>query len=96
MATVADLPPSIALALTEREVSLSVLDGESSDDRDRRLETSLMALFRDLGLEAAYEVLYRRTRRMLLAWIMHLLGTRGQSADPVEELFPHRDPHHPA
>ncbi len=81
-----DLPPSVTQALVDRRVAVISAAGESEEERNRRLETSLMALFRDQRLEAAYEALYLRTRSMLLAWIVHLLGKGGPGADPVELL----------
>ena len=80
------LPPSVSQALAARGVSVVPVGDERPDDRDKRLETALMALFRDRRDEAAYETLYLRSRRMLLAWIVHLLGSRGQGCDPVELL----------
>jgi len=80
------LPTSVSRALAARGVSVLPLEGEGLEDRDKRLETALMALFRDRRDEATYETLYLRSRRMLLAWIVHLLGSRGQGCDPVEML----------
>ena len=82
----AALPPGVVRALVARGVSVEPLEGEEPQELERRLETALMVLFRDQRGEAAYETLYLRTRRMLLAWIVHLLGRRGQGADPVELL----------
>lgn len=81
-----DLPAPVLLELQRRGVPVDRQPEESDEEHDRRLETSLMALFRDLRMDAAYEALYLRTRRMLLAWIVHLCGARGQGSDPVELL----------
>ena len=80
------LPLTVSRALESVGVSLAPLQGEGLGDRDVRLETALMALFRDQRDEASYETLYRRSRRMMLAWIVYLLGRRGSGADPVELL----------
>lgn len=82
----AGIPGDIAAALSSRGVVLELMDGEEAVDRDRRLETSLMALFRDMRWDAAYEVLYRRSRAMILSWILHLLRGRAQSCDAAELL----------
>jgi RNA polymerase sigma factor (sigma-70 family) len=81
-----DLPASIIYALEGRGVTPLPSGAEGPEEYERRVETALMALFRDLRSDAAFEALYNRTRRMLLAWILHLLGTRGQESDPVELL----------
>jgi RNA polymerase sigma-70 factor (ECF subfamily) len=80
------LPSNVAKALAARGVLLGPLADEKREDCDRRLETALMALFRDRRDEASYEALYLRSRRMLLAWILHLVGGRAQGCDPIEVL----------
>lgn len=85
-APASDLPPEIALALGARGVSLAPVPGEDADLRALRLETALMALFRDTRTELAFETLYLRVRRSLLAWIVHLLAQRRQESDPAELL----------
>lgn len=80
------LPPRVTRALLGAGVCLDLLEGEGAEDRDRRLENGLMALFRDQRDDAAYEALYRRSRGQLLSWIVHLLARSGQGTDPVEVL----------
>lgn len=82
----APLPLRVAQALAEAGVCLTPREGEGVEDRDRRLETGLMALFRDQRDDAAYEALYGRSRGVLLSWIVHLLARSGLGADPVELL----------
>ncbi len=45
-----------------------------------------MTLFRDTRTEEAFEALYVRASKSLLAWIGHLLDGRGQTSDPLEVL----------
>ena len=60
--------------------------GESRSARARRLETSLMALFRDTRDNAAFEELYARSGPALASWILHLCSVRRLRVDPGEIL----------
>jgi hypothetical protein len=53
---------------------------------ESRLETELMALFRDEGDDAAFQALYDYTRGRMLVWIAGLLGSRRSAPDPHEIL----------
>ena len=82
----ARLSAPLAALLAGRGIELEPLEGESAEDRDRRVETGLMLLFRERRDGASFEALYRHSRSMLLAWIVHLLAQRGQAGDPLELL----------
>lgn len=72
--------PIVSL-LKQRGVSLKPLSGEDAEGSQARIETALMALFRDTGSEAAFEALYDYARGGLLQRV--LLLARGE-ADPIE------------
>lgn len=58
--------------------------GSWREDRERALETALMAIFRDTGSNLAFEALYRCSHRSLMGWIIHILAGAGQAGDPAE------------
>ena len=78
------LPSELLHALARRGVGTERRPGEDGDAHERRLETALMALFRDTGSRAAFEALHRIAARPLYAWILHLLTGRAQPGDPAE------------
>jgi len=80
------VPFRVRHALAEREVALTPQPEEDVLGHSRRLETALMALFRDTREEEVFAFLYERTREALYAWILQMLSRRGQSSDPLEIL----------
>ena len=76
----------IARRLRGRGVSLLLLEGEDTDRFDARIETELMALFRDGGDDGAFQSLYDHARARLLLWIAGLTGARRCDPDPLEVL----------
>lgn len=80
------LPRAVLSALGQRGIAVGPVPGEDPARADLRLDTALMALFRDTRLNVAFEALYLRSRRALHGWIVHLLAQRGQETDPSELL----------
>jgi len=80
------LPIPTASRLHRRGVALGPLDGEDLDRCDARLDTELMALFRDEGDEQAFAALYEHSRARLLSWVFSLAGARPGDPDPREIL----------
>jgi RNA polymerase sigma factor (sigma-70 family) len=72
--------------LRERGVSLQLLPEESRELGRARLETALMALFRDEREEATFAALYEFAERDLSSWIELLLSGSGRARaqDPAE------------
>lgn len=79
-----DLPPGTRRLLEGRGVDLRADPGEAPEDRRRRLETALMASFRDRPGEESFEALYRFTEPLIRRWVQSALGDRGRRADPGE------------
>ena len=85
-------PPSIALhatvlrSLSRRGVSLERTADETSDGHQARIETALMALFRDERSDLAFEALYRFSHATLLSWIQMSSHRRATSIEPTEVL----------
>lgn len=67
--------------LRQRGVALAPLDGEDNDGCQARIETALMALFRDTRSESAFEALYDYASASLLQRVLVL--ARGE-IDPLE------------
>lgn len=72
--------------LAARGVALSGSAGEPESLREARLETALMALFRDEGDHAAFQALYDFTCVRLALWVNRLLGGQRGGPDPLEIL----------
>jgi RNA polymerase sigma-70 factor (ECF subfamily) len=76
--------PRVRALLLERGVILRPTSGESSELFEARLETALMALFRDLRGEEEFASLYEVAERSVMRCILRRLsGQRGQ-LDPLE------------
>lgn len=78
------LPAAVLRALQERGVALEALAGESERSRDERIDTALMALFRDTRQGQSFDVLYSRTRGGVFAWVRRLLAQQQCGLDPFE------------
>ena len=72
--------------LHERGVSVDPAPDEAPEAHHARIETALMALFRDTGGEAEFEALYDYTRSMVFGWILGLSRGSGQRAEPLDYL----------
>jgi RNA polymerase sigma factor (sigma-70 family) len=88
-ASIGPLPhhASVLSRLRRRGVALSLLPGEGRDLGRARLETALMALFRDERDEAAFAALYEFSGPDLAAWVELLLSGAGRArgaVDPAE------------
>ena len=84
--SIGPLPHNAAILsrLKSRGVSLCLLPGETRELGRARLETSLMALFRDEREEAAFAALYELAAPDLGSWIELLLSGSGRSRGRVE------------
>ena len=71
--------------LESRGVALSPLAGEEREQFECRIETALMALFRDRREESTFAALYEFARAGLLEWISGLAGARRRT-EPAELL----------
>jgi RNA polymerase sigma-70 factor, ECF subfamily len=71
--------------LQSRGTTIAVLPGEEPEQFQCRIETALMALFRERQEEIAFAALYDFSRANLLEWISGLLNARRRS-DPLEIL----------
>lgn len=80
------LPSPVASALAGRGVLLERLPGEAAVAFGERLDTALMALFRDTGDPQAFEALYTRVRGALLDWLRRLLAQQRCGLDPLDVL----------
>ena len=72
--------------LGARGVSLGALPGEKSASHRDRLDTELMALFRDTGSDEAFEALYRHARGRVAQWLRWLVSRRRCTLDPLDLL----------
>ena len=81
-----DLEPRIAARLCARGVALLPADGESSEAHRERLDTALMALWRDSGDTQVFDALYRHSRGRVFAWLRWLLRGDRVGLDPLELL----------
>lgn len=78
---------TVLARLRSRGVALQLLPGETRDLGRARLETALMALFRDEREEAVFGALYEFAQPDLAAWIELMLASAGrarQGLDPAE------------
>jgi DNA-directed RNA polymerase specialized sigma24 family protein len=60
------------------------LAGESDDQYHARVETRLMALFRDVRGEEEFEALYRFSEPSIRRFVLMSLGSRAGRLDPQE------------
>jgi RNA polymerase sigma-70 factor (ECF subfamily) len=70
--------------LFERGVELEPLPGEAPASHGDRLDTALMALFRDTGSEEAFEALYRHARQRVQEWLCSLARRVPRRLDPAD------------
>jgi RNA polymerase sigma factor (sigma-70 family) len=83
-------PPSVDLEIARRlrgrGVEPKPAPGESAEVFGDRLDTALMALWRDCGDRAAFDALYRHSRGRVFAWLRWLLRGDQRRLDPLELL----------
>ncbi|HTF91377.1 MAG TPA: RNA polymerase sigma factor [Planctomycetota bacterium] len=80
------LPESIRNELLERGVSVEALPDESPSRFAERLDTAVMALFRDTRSAPVFEALYARTGGSVFEWLRRLLSQQRCGLDPLEVL----------
>lgn len=80
------LNASVLRRLRNRGVALKMGSDEDGKKFESRIETALMALFRDERDESAFQALYDYTRGQLLLWVENLIGPRRREPDPLEIL----------
>ena len=78
--------PRILDELAGRGVAVVREPGESPRDHRERLDTALMALFRDTRSEESFEALYRHARSRVFEWLRWLVRQRRAGLDPVDLL----------
>ena len=72
--------------LAELGIDVTAGPGETGRSRDDRIDTQLMALFRDTGRRDVFDVLYRHARGRLIQWIRWLVKQRRSRLDPGDLL----------
>ncbi len=80
------LPATIGRALLSRGVLLEGRPGEAPSTCSERIDTALMALFRDTHDSECFETLYQRTSQAVVDWLRRLMGQRRSGIDPLEVL----------
>ena len=80
------LPKAVRQILLERGVSLETRAEESPSSFGDRLDTALMALFRDTRNADYFEALYARSGAAVLDWLRRLLAQQRCRLDPLEVL----------
>lgn len=80
------LTERIRSALARRGILAEVLPTEAAADAWERVDTALMALFRDTRDAEAFEVLYRRSSQAVLDWLRRLVTRDRRAVDPQEVL----------
>lgn len=78
------LSPGIAARLSARDVPLELQAGEDRDGFRDRLDTALMALWRDSGDDAVFEELYSHACGRVHEWLRWLLRGARSSQDALE------------
>lgn len=71
------------LTLRERGVCLDCLPGESETERDDRIDTALMELFREARAQLAFEDLYEHSSGRVLEWLRWRVRIAGARLDPL-------------
>jgi RNA polymerase sigma factor (sigma-70 family) len=76
--------PRVRESLTRRGVALEAAADETPELFEARIETSLMALFRDQRGEEEFTALYHYAGRNVLRCILSCMGGQGARLDPQE------------
>ena len=82
----ADFPVAVRRGLLERGVLLEALPGECAAIRAERLDTALMAMFRDTRDAECFETLYARTSDAVFNWLRRLSAQQRCGLDLLEVL----------
>lgn len=77
---------SVLAELAGRGVALEPVDGEEPERFEARLETALMACFRDRPCEETFEALYEYAAGELLETVRRCIGSRRAQLDAAEVL----------
>ena len=80
------IPAPIRRRLVSRGVLLESRPGEAPTTCAERIDTALMALFRDTHDSECFEALYQRTSAAVVDWVRRLMGQRRSGVDPLEVL----------
>ncbi|HUR27106.1 MAG TPA: sigma-70 family RNA polymerase sigma factor [Planctomycetota bacterium] len=80
------VPELVREALVRRGVLLEPLPDESPSKFSERIDTAMMALFRDTHDTVTFEALYARTGGAVLEWLQRLLARERCGLDPLEVL----------
>jgi len=72
--------------LSERGVPAGRLPGEAPGNQGDRLDTELMALFRDTRSEEAFDALYQHARGRVFQWVRWLVRQRRSAVEPIDLL----------
>ena len=85
--TMPTLPPPLNLRcealLRTRGVVLDRLPGEGESERDDRIDTALMELFRAERCQASFEDLYEHSSARVLEWLRWRVRVQGARLDPL-------------
>ena len=81
-----DLPAPIARALLARGVLIDAQADEGESANNDRLDTALMALFRDTRSAESFEALYAHSGGSVFEWLRRLLAQNRCGLDPLELL----------
>lgn len=85
-----DLEPEVRASLRKHGRDSAPRPGEDGLAFERRLQTDLMAVFKQTRSHAIFNELHRRTSPLLLAWVKGLLHKRSARANPhdlVQDTF---------
>jgi RNA polymerase sigma factor (sigma-70 family) len=80
------LAPAVASSLLARGVDLGMRADEDPDSFGDRIDTALMALWRDSADQSVFEELYRHARGRVFVWLRWLLRGDRRRIDPLELL----------
>lgn len=81
-----DLDPVVAGRLRLRGAAVAAFPGETPEAWRDRIDTALMALWRDSGDQVVFDALYRHSRARVFAWLRWLLRGDRRGLDPLELL----------
>ena len=82
----AGIEPGIARRLRERGLDFEAARQDDPDALHDRIDTALMALWRDSSDKGVFDELYRHSRGRVFSWLRWLLRGDRQGLDPLELL----------
>ena len=80
------LAEEVRLALESRGCDVERRAAESIEQHLDRLDTALMAWFRDSGAREAFDALYRHSHARVVSWLRWVVAEQRARLDPVELL----------